>query len=275
MVEALVYGGLGFLSACLIFLAMGRMLWLRAVHLTTRRLVNRLPMSRADIVAEQDFVRAEAAVQARAMERRAARLQAEVAEARIEVGHRDAELSRLRGEVAVGQTGTATIEMLRAANDELKMDRAAAHTAQASAEAARDTAMAQLRRVEAELAALNTTLDAQQIEIAALRTELANAETAAMQKARETTTTEETAQQAAAERESALRTRIAALEAALTARPTEDTEAAADRAALRDRIEVLAAEITRLSSVALRRPKSRPSRRGTGPATVEAVAGNG
>jgi chromosome segregation ATPase len=273
MVEALVYGGLGFLVACLIFLAIGRMLWLRAVRLTTRRLIDRLPMSRADIVAEQDFVRAEAAVQARAMQRQTARLQGEIAAARIEIGRRDAELAQLRCDLAAGVTGAAAIEMLRANNDELKIDSATARMAQAAAETARDAAMAKLRRAEAELAELNAAFDAQRVEIAALRTDVANAENAVLSRVREKAAA---AEAAAAERERALQGRVAVLEAALAQQPLEDPAVAADRAALRDRIEVLAAEITRLSSVAIRRPRTRtPRRGGSSPATVEVVAGNG
>jgi len=254
MVEPLVYGGLGFLVAFLAFLVIGRVLWRRAVGLTKRRLVDRLPMSRIDIVAEQDFVRADAAVQMRAMERRTGRLQTEVAEARIEIGRRDAALSRLKGEMAAIQTSSATAEMLRVENNELRTERAAARAAQAEAEAALDGLKIKQKRATAELAEARVTLDAQCVEIAALRTDLANAESDRARSAREVAAAQEAAHHGAAERERALQDKIARLEAELVERPQAARETAAERAELRGRIEQLAAEIVRVSSVDALRP---------------------
>jgi chromosome segregation ATPase len=271
MVEPVVYAGLGFLVACLAFLGVGRALWRRAVRSTTRRLVDRLPMSRTDIVAERDFVRAEAAVQLRAMERHAERLQAEVAESRVEIGRRDAALSRLKGEAAAGQTGSAAAEMLRVENHELRAERAAARTAQAEAEAALGTVSTKLARAEAELAEVNVALDVQRVEIAALRTDLANVEGDNIRRARDVAATQEAAQRSAAERERALRGQIGRLEAELAERTPASGEAAAERAELRGRIEQLAAEIARLSAAEM--PQHAAWQRRPGPA-VAMVDGN-
>jgi chromosome segregation ATPase len=267
MVEPLVYGGLGFLIACLGFLVIARLLWRRAVRLTTRRLIDRLPMSRTDIVAEHDFVRAEAAVQMRVMERRAGRLQAEIAEARIELGRREATLSRLKGEMAATQTGAATAEMLRAESHELRAEKAAALAAQAAAEAARDEAAIRLKRAEADLAEANVNLDALRVEIAALRTDLANAETIAAREARSAGV------QDGAARERALQERVETLETELAAHREAGSEAAADRALLRGRIEQLAAEIARLSGVEV--PQAPRARQDTGPQPVQVANGRG
>ncbi|MFJ5489004.1 hypothetical protein ACIKTA_16075, partial [Hansschlegelia beijingensis] len=73
MVEPILYASFGFLLATLLWLLFLPAFWRRAVRLTTKRLVNRLPVSASEIIAAQDRLRAEHAMAVRAVERRAER----------------------------------------------------------------------------------------------------------------------------------------------------------------------------------------------------------
>jgi hypothetical protein len=68
MIELGMYVALGFLAASLIALLMSRPLWRRAVRLTTLRLESTLPMSRADMEADKDELRAQYAIKLRNFE---------------------------------------------------------------------------------------------------------------------------------------------------------------------------------------------------------------
>jgi hypothetical protein len=68
MINALMFGALGFLLGCLIALMLAPPLWNRAVRLTTRRLEATMPMSLADIQADKDQLRAEFAIDLRKVE---------------------------------------------------------------------------------------------------------------------------------------------------------------------------------------------------------------
>ncbi|HBR26454.1 MAG TPA: hypothetical protein DD732_05395 [Rhizobiales bacterium] len=68
MINALMFGALGFLLGCLIALMLAPPLWNRAVRLTTRKLEATMPMSLADIQADKDQLRAEFAIDLRKVE---------------------------------------------------------------------------------------------------------------------------------------------------------------------------------------------------------------
>lgn len=87
---------LGFLMAGLLALIGLPALWRRALRLTRRRLEMQLPLSPAEIVAERDQVRAEAAVEIRRAEQRIERMTVEQAANGAELGRRAAEIARLR-----------------------------------------------------------------------------------------------------------------------------------------------------------------------------------
>jgi chromosome segregation ATPase len=269
MVEPLLYAGLGFLVASLLFLFLGRVLWLRAVALTTERLLRRLPTSRASIIAEQDFVRADAAVTVRKIERRAGRLQVELAEAKADLGRRDSLIRRLKGDIAAAKTSLAAAEAMRGEIDALRTERAAAQMTASSAEGALARANTALKQAEAARAALQEQLDAGKLEVAALRMHLAAAEAAAAHAAhaaaaaREAGSTAlEAARKGVADAEAVLRARLAALEADLGAARKAGqgatAEAAAARAQLRERLEQLAGEISRQAAAP---PAGRPPHR--------------
>jgi myosin heavy subunit len=68
MINALMFGALGFLLGCLLALMLAPPLWNRAVKLTTRKLEATMPMSLNDIQADKDQLRAEFAIDLRKVE---------------------------------------------------------------------------------------------------------------------------------------------------------------------------------------------------------------
>ncbi len=131
MVEPLLYAALGFLTASLVALFMGRALWKRAVRLTTHRIMRRLPLSRDEIVASRDLLRAEVAIEHRKLERQINIMREKMTQSMADVGRRDTANHALRTALADanGKLGAAdvrekgaseTIEKLRHEIDSLK-----------------------------------------------------------------------------------------------------------------------------------------------------------
>lgn len=110
MVEPLLYAALGFLTASLLALFFGRALWNRAVRLTTHRIMRRLPLSREEIVASRDLLRAEQAVEYRRLERQANLMRERMGTSMAAVGERDARIAELRTVIADGHAQIAAGE---------------------------------------------------------------------------------------------------------------------------------------------------------------------
>jgi chromosome segregation ATPase len=110
MVEPLLYAALGFLTASLLALFFGRALWNRAVRLTTHRIMRRLPLSREEIVASRDLLRAEQAVEYRRLERQANLMRERMGTSMAAVGERDARIAELRTVIAEGKAQIAAGE---------------------------------------------------------------------------------------------------------------------------------------------------------------------
>jgi len=85
LVQSILFFLLGFLCAGFIALLLGPPIWRRAVTLTRRRLEAALPLSRTELQAEKDRVRAEFAMQARRLEMTIASLEARQAEQKVEI----------------------------------------------------------------------------------------------------------------------------------------------------------------------------------------------
>lgn len=125
MVEPLLYAALGFLTASLVALFMGRALWGRAVRLTTHRIMRRLPLSRDEIVASRDLLRAEQAIEFRRLERMSNVMRQRMTQSMSDIGKRDAANYALRTSIneltqklsttqAEGDAARQTIEKLQA-----------------------------------------------------------------------------------------------------------------------------------------------------------------
>ena len=113
MVEPLLYAALGFLTASLVALLMGRALWNRAVRLTTHRIMRRLPLSRDEIVASRDLLRAEVAIEHRKLERQANLMRERMTRSMADVGRRDATIVSMRGTVEEARVKAADADVLR------------------------------------------------------------------------------------------------------------------------------------------------------------------
>ena len=154
MVEPILYASFGFLLATLLWLLFLPAFWRRAVRLTTKRLVNRLPVSASEIIAAQDRLRAEHAMAVRAVERRAEREATLAAQAQIGAARAHATELRQRAEIADLKARIATLEAEAVA---LKADlerserRAAAVQAELDAGRAAEGATAEGDRPESEL----------------------------------------------------------------------------------------------------------------------------
>ncbi|MFL1876854.1 hypothetical protein ACIKT0_17085, partial [Hansschlegelia beijingensis] len=153
MVEPILYASFGFLLATLLWLLFLPAFWRRAVRLTTKRLVNRLPVSASEIIAAQDRLRAEHAMAVRAVERRAEREATLAAQAQIGAARAHATELRQRAEIADLKARIATLEaeaVALKADFERSERRAAAVQAELDAARAADGATAEGERPETE-----------------------------------------------------------------------------------------------------------------------------
>lgn len=184
MVEPILYASLGALLATLAGLLFLPFFWGRAVRLTTRRLIDRLPVSADEIVAGQDRLRAELAMSMRETERKAERVTAEATRDRVEsararateLGHL-ADISDLRSQITfleaegvkVRGERDKTGEQAASAFSALEEARAAAAQAAKDVQAARQDASAS--RAATEQARIEAA--EREAEIAALKAKLA------------------------------------------------------------------------------------------------------
>jgi hypothetical protein len=100
MIDALLFGALGFLLGCLLALALASPLWNRAVKLTTRRLEATMPMTLNDIQADKDHLRAEFAIELRKVEVALDKAREKAARELIESNKRRAEITALNTDLA-------------------------------------------------------------------------------------------------------------------------------------------------------------------------------
>jgi predicted nucleic acid-binding Zn-ribbon protein len=102
MIDALLFGSLGFLLGCLLALILAPPLWNRAVKLTTRRLEATMPMTLNDIQADKDQLRAEFAIELRKVE-------VALDKAREKAARELIEANKRRGEIAMLNTDLASV----------------------------------------------------------------------------------------------------------------------------------------------------------------------
>jgi hypothetical protein len=100
MINALMFGALGFLLACLLALMLAAPLWNRAVRLTTRKLEATMPMSLNDIQADKDQLRAEFAIEIRKVEVALEKAKDKATRELIEANKRRVEITVLNTELA-------------------------------------------------------------------------------------------------------------------------------------------------------------------------------
>jgi len=104
MINALMFGALGFLLGCLLALMLAPPLWNRAVKLTTRKLEATMPMSLNDIQADKDQLRAEFAIDLRKVEVALEKAREKAARELIEANKRRVEITVLNTDLAAAKS---------------------------------------------------------------------------------------------------------------------------------------------------------------------------
>ncbi|GGE39476.1 hypothetical protein GCM10007276_16020 [Agaricicola taiwanensis] len=178
MIDIFLHVMLGFLAASCLALAGGRMLWSRAVRLTTRRLENQLPSSVGEIVAAQDMIRAESAIRIRALERTVSSLRAKLVVAEAAAASSDTERTRYALDHSEKATIIAAMETrIAALEEQLSEAQGSGAEAVAARDKAREEFAALRKKLDADsraLAEARVELNAQKVRLVAMDVETAN-----------------------------------------------------------------------------------------------------
>lgn len=172
-----MYFGLGFLVAALLALIVLPLVHARAVRLTQRRVESSVPRSIVEVQAEKDQLRAEFAVTANRLETNMEQLRSKTTQQLADLGKKTIALNQLKGEL---EQKTALLTGAEAREQDLRgklqeaEDGLAVKTSLIEAMeekiAERETAIGKLGR---DFAEKSMAADSQQIEIVALRTQIA------------------------------------------------------------------------------------------------------
>ncbi|MFD0986574.1 hypothetical protein [Methyloligella solikamskensis] len=100
MIEAILYGALGFFLAGLIAVLFVPALWNRAARITRRQLEDTLPMTSAEIQADKDRQRAEFATELRQLETELEKAKAKAVRELVETSKRRVRINELEGELS-------------------------------------------------------------------------------------------------------------------------------------------------------------------------------
>jgi hypothetical protein len=103
MINALMFGALGFFLGCLLALMLAPPLWNRAVKLTTRKLEATMPMSLNDIQADKDQLRAEFAIELRKVEVALDKAKERATRELIEANKRRVDIAMLNSDLAAAK----------------------------------------------------------------------------------------------------------------------------------------------------------------------------
>jgi hypothetical protein len=98
MLEAVMYASIGFLTACLLVVALLPLIHERPVRLTARRFQAATPLSMAEMQAQKDLLRAEFAMSLRRLEISVEETKKKDVERLCEIGMKTAEIHQLRSE---------------------------------------------------------------------------------------------------------------------------------------------------------------------------------
>ncbi|MCX5516271.1 hypothetical protein C3941_17345 [Kaistia algarum] len=178
MIEALMFYALGVLSAGILALIVAPPLWRRAVRLTRRHIEQTMPMTRAEIQAEKDQIRAAFAVSARRLDSTIERLESQVTEQLIDINRKREIISHLTAEGSMSAEDMIALEKQR---DDLLIQVAAQQRESGEAAKLRSSLEARIVEVEASLGEAKAAFDklvsereTQRLEIVARDTELDN-----------------------------------------------------------------------------------------------------
>jgi chromosome segregation ATPase len=178
LIEAVMYFALGFLSAGIVALVLGPPLWRRALRLTRQDMERTLPMTRAEIQAEKDQLRAGFALSISTLNQTIGRLKAQVTEQFIDINRKREVITHLTAQGSLSADDIVALETRRA---ELEARMAEADLALATTAAERATSEQSLATIRSNLAAAEDAIrdlaserEAQRLEIIARDTELDN-----------------------------------------------------------------------------------------------------
>ena len=173
MIEPIMYIGIGFLVAGLLVIGVIPLVHARAVRLTMRRLEALTPLSRAEIQADKDQLRAEFAMSMSRLEMNVEQMKAKTTSQAAEIGRKSEAIGRLKFELGEKTAALFTLEAkekqladdVRALENEL----AARTGAWQEAEGALASAQAELARITAHFQQNSLSSDTQRVELAALQ----------------------------------------------------------------------------------------------------------
>ncbi|SHG76760.1 hypothetical protein SAMN02745157_4788 [Kaistia soli DSM 19436] len=178
MIEAAMYVALGVLAAGLVALVLIPPFWRRAVRLNRRDIEMTLPMTRAEIAADKDQLRAGFAVSLRKLETTVERLETKLAAREVELGQKREIVTHLTSESSVSAQGLGVLETER---DQLLTTLATRDRQLAEADEARKSAEKRIVEIEGRLDAARQQIEAviaereaQKLEFVARDTELGN-----------------------------------------------------------------------------------------------------
>lgn len=238
MIEAIMFFGLGFLGASLLWVLAFPLVHARAVRLTARRLEAATPVSMAEIQADKDRLRAEFAMSTRRLEMSVEQLKTKTTSQLAELGRKSDAINRLKIELTEKTATIASLEarekalkdQLRATEEELEIKTSSLREAEHSLSEKQSHLEKLISDINersladdsqrVELIALRTQVDALKEQIAGLQTEVKEAET---RLAREKADHEKAANELSAERGTVekLGARVAELERQLAQQTTE------------------------------------------------------
>lgn len=99
MIESLMLCGIGLLAGCLLMLMLIPLVHKRAVRITTRNLLDAVPLAASEIQADKDHLRAQFAKAVRQLELNIQDLRVKSADQLGQIGTKTAEINRLRAEL--------------------------------------------------------------------------------------------------------------------------------------------------------------------------------
>jgi hypothetical protein len=180
MINALMFGALGFLLGCLLALMLTPPLWNRAVKLTTRKLEATMPMSLNDIQADKDQLRAEFAIELRKVEvalekakEKATRELIEANKRRVEITVLNTDLASIKGQLQENENANRVLQQtIKRRLPDLDSRLKAAKKALAELESVNAELRATVASQSEALKTARTTLHNQRADIERLRTAL-------------------------------------------------------------------------------------------------------
>jgi chromosome segregation ATPase len=177
MIEPVMYIGIGFLIAGLLVIGVIPLVHARAVRLTMRRLEALTPISRAEIQADKDQLRAEFAMAMSRLEMNVEQMKAKATSQAAEIGRKSDAIGRLKFELGEKTTALQALEAKegRLADEvrTLENELAARTGVLQETEGALASTRAELARIAANFKQSSLSSDTQRAELAAVQAQAA------------------------------------------------------------------------------------------------------